>query len=88
MTLSESLATSRRISTQTRNRPANGATCRNRARTGGLVAAMRRLLLLTLLAAALIAPATATASSSQVMTFEAPGALLDESQREATLDEI
>ena len=44
--------------------------------------------LLALLVAALIAPAAAPASSSQVMTFEAPGALLDDSQREATLDEI
>lgn len=46
------------------------------------------LALLALLAAALLAPAAAQASSKQVMTFEAPGELLDDSQREATLDEI
>jgi len=43
--------------------------------------------LLALLAAALLAPA-AHASSSQVMTFEAPGELLRDDAREATLDEI
>jgi hypothetical protein len=43
--------------------------------------------LLALLAAALLAPA-AQASSSQVMTFEAPGELLNDGAREATLDEI
>jgi Cellulase (glycosyl hydrolase family 5) len=43
--------------------------------------------LLALLAAALLAPA-AQASSKQVMTFEAPGELLKDSTREATLDEI
>jgi hypothetical protein len=46
------------------------------------------LALLALLAAALLAPAAAPASSKQVMTFEAPGELLDDSTREATLDEI
>ncbi len=46
------------------------------------------LALLALLAAALLAPAAAPASSAQVMTFEAPGELLDDSEREATLDEI
>ena len=46
------------------------------------------LALLALLAAALLAPAAAPASSKQVMTFEAPGELLDDSKREATLDEI
>ena len=44
--------------------------------------------LLALLAAALLAPAAAPASSKQVMTFEAPGELLDDAKREATLDEI
>jgi hypothetical protein len=43
--------------------------------------------LLALLAAVLLAPA-AQASSRQVMTFEAPGELLSDSAREATLDEI
>jgi hypothetical protein len=46
------------------------------------------LALLALLAAALLAPAAAPASSKQVMTFEAPGELLDDSAREGTLDEI
>jgi Glycosyl hydrolase family 1 len=46
------------------------------------------LALLALLAAALLAPAAAPASSRQVMTFEAPGELLNDSVREATLDEI
>ena len=46
------------------------------------------LALLALLAAALLAPAAAPASSKQVMTFEAPGELLDDAKREATLDEI
>jgi hypothetical protein len=46
------------------------------------------LALLALLAAALLAPAAASASSRQVMTFEAPGELLDDSRREATLDAI
>jgi len=44
--------------------------------------------LLALLAAALLVPAAAAGSSRQVMTFEAPGELLDDSAREATLDEI
>jgi hypothetical protein len=44
--------------------------------------------LLALLAAALAVPAASQASSSQVMTFEAPFELLDDSQRERTLDEI
>ena len=44
--------------------------------------------LLALLLAALVAPAAAPASSGQVMTFEAPGELLDDSAREGTLDEI
>jgi hypothetical protein len=43
--------------------------------------------LLALLAAALLAPA-AHGSSKQVMTFEAPGELLRDDMREATLDEI
>jgi hypothetical protein len=47
-----------------------------------------RQLVLALLAAALLAPAAAPASSAQVMTFEAPGELLDDSEREETLDEI
>ncbi len=46
------------------------------------------LALLALLSAALLAPAAGQASSGQVMTFEAPGELLDDSQRESTLDEI
>ena len=52
--------------------------------------ASRQLLLavLALLAGALATPATAPASSRQVMTFEAPGELLDDSEREATLNEI
>jgi hypothetical protein len=49
---------------------------------------MPRQLLIALLAAALLFPAAAHASSSQVMTFEAPFELLDDSQRERTLDEI
>jgi hypothetical protein len=49
---------------------------------------MPRQLLIALLAAALLLPAAAHASSSQVMTFEAPFELLDDSQREQTLDEI
>ena len=36
----------------------------------------------------LLAPAAAQASSKQVMTFEAPFELLDDSEREPTLDEI
>jgi hypothetical protein len=47
-----------------------------------------RFTLLALLAAALLAPASASASSSQVMSFEAPQELLDDSARERTLDEI
>ena len=43
--------------------------------------------LLALLTAVLLAPA-AQASSKQVMTFEAPGELLNDSAREAALDEI
>jgi hypothetical protein len=46
------------------------------------------LALLALLTAALLAPAAASASSRQVMTFEAPSELLNDSLREATLDEI
>jgi len=46
-----------------------------------------RTALLALLAAALLAPA-AHASSKQVMTFEAPGELMRDSDREPTLDEI
>ena len=49
---------------------------------------IRSPLLLALLAVALLAPAAADASSRQVMTFEAPSQLLDDSQREVTLDEI
>ena len=48
---------------------------------------MRRPLLLALLLLLLV-PAAARADSDQVMTFEAPGALLDERCRESTLDEI
>jgi hypothetical protein len=48
---------------------------------------MLRPLLLALLALALV-PAAALADSDQVMTFEAPGELLDDGQREPTLDEI
>jgi hypothetical protein len=48
---------------------------------------MRRLLPLLLLAV-LGAPATASASSRQVTTFEAPRELLSASSREATLDQI
>jgi hypothetical protein len=44
--------------------------------------------LLALLAAALLVPAAAPASSTQVMTFEAPRELLSDSTRDATLDEI
>jgi hypothetical protein len=47
-----------------------------------------RFTLLTLLAAALLAPAAASASSSQTMVFEAPTELLDDATRDATLDEI
>jgi hypothetical protein len=46
-----------------------------------------RTAVLALLAAVLLAPA-AHASSRQVMTFEAPGELMRDSDREATLDEI
>jgi hypothetical protein len=46
-----------------------------------------RTAVLALAAAALLAPA-AHASPRQVMTFEAPGELLRDSDREATLDEI
>jgi len=49
---------------------------------------MVRRILITLLAAALLAPATASAASDQVMTFEAPTELLDDFAREQTLDEI
>jgi hypothetical protein len=45
-------------------------------------------LVLALLVAALLVPGSAPASSRQVMTFEAPSQLLDDAQREATLDEI
>jgi hypothetical protein len=47
-----------------------------------------QLALLALLTAALLAPAAAQASSRQVMTFEAPSELLDDSARDRTLDEI
>jgi hypothetical protein len=60
---------------------------RNRPGRAGLQHAMRRPLLLALLLL-LLAPAAARADSDQVMTFEAPGALLDERYRESTLDEI
>jgi hypothetical protein len=53
-----------------------------------LVSRTLLIALLALLAAALLAPATAPASSRQVMTFEAPDELLDDSRREPTLDEI
>ena len=46
------------------------------------------LLLLALLAAAAVAPAGASASSKQVMTFEAPRELLQDADRDRTLDEI
>jgi hypothetical protein len=64
---------------------------RNRSGSPGFVRLMSRRLILTLLAllsAALLAPAAAPASSRQVMTFEAPRELLDDSTRESTLDEI
>jgi hypothetical protein len=48
----------------------------------------RKLLPLIALLALLVPAAAADASSRQVMTFEAPFELLDDSQREATLDEI
>ena len=48
---------------------------------------MLRPLLIALLALLLV-PAAARAASDQVMTFEAPGELLDDSRRDATLDEI
>src|ERR1700754_2055090 len=48
---------------------------------------MRRLLLLTLLAVLAI-PAEAHASSSQVVTFEAPRELLNAATREQTLNQI
>ena len=61
-----------------------------RAGTGSYVLMPRQLVptLLALLIAALVAPAAAPASSGQVMTFEAPSELLDDSAREGTLDEI
>jgi hypothetical protein len=61
-----------------------------RARAGSYVLMPRQLALalLTLLAAALLTPAAAPASSGQVMTFEAPRELLDDSAREGTLDEV
>ena len=50
---------------------------------------MRRLLpLIALLLALLAVPGAASASPAQVTSFEAPGALLDDAQREPTLDEI
>jgi hypothetical protein len=48
----------------------------------------RRPLIALLALLALLAPASANASSAQVMTFEAPTQLLDDGAREATLDEI
>jgi beta-glucosidase/6-phospho-beta-glucosidase/beta-galactosidase len=48
---------------------------------------MTRPMLLALLALAVLAPA-ASASSTQVMSFEAPYELLEPSTRESTLDEI
>jgi hypothetical protein len=48
----------------------------------------RRPLLALLALLALVVPASASASSKQVMTFEAPTQLLDDGAREATLDEI
>jgi hypothetical protein len=47
-----------------------------------------RITLLAMLAAALLAPAAASAAPNQVMVFEAPSELLDDGEREATLDEI
>ena len=44
--------------------------------------------LLAILLALLVLPASAGASASQVMTFEAPRELLDDSKRDAALDEI
>jgi hypothetical protein len=46
------------------------------------------VLTVLLFAALLALPAPATAASDQVMTFEAPGDLLADDRREATLDEI
>ena len=48
---------------------------------------MPRQLIIAVLGAALLFPAAAQASSNQVMTFEAPFELLDDAQREQTLDE-
>jgi hypothetical protein len=48
---------------------------------------MARPLAIALLALALLAP-VAAASPGQAMTFEAPGELLDDAQRDGTLDEI
>jgi hypothetical protein len=50
---------------------------------------MRLPIILLLAVIALVAlPGTAAASSRQWMTFEAPGELLDDTRRDATLDEI
>ena len=49
---------------------------------------MRRLLPIAILLVLLVLPAAASASSRQVTSFEAPGALLRDSERESTLDEI
>jgi Cellulase (glycosyl hydrolase family 5) len=53
-----------------------------------LVSRQLVIALLALFTAALVAPAAASASSRQVMTFEAPRELLDDAQRESTLDTI
>jgi hypothetical protein len=60
---------------------------RNSAVACLFVRLMSRQLVIALLVM-LLAPAAADASSRQVMTFEAPFELLDDSQRERTLDEI
>lgn len=49
---------------------------------------MRRLLPIAILLALLALPGAASASSRQVTSFEAPGALLNDFERESTLDEI
>ena len=50
---------------------------------------MRRLLLpIALLLVLLALPGAASASPTQTTSFEAPGALLNDFERESTLDEI
>ena len=54
----------------------------------GSMSEMRRFLPIAILLALLVLPGAASASSRQVTSFEAPGALLRDSERESTLDEI